>query len=72
MFEPFPLGLSGGDGVIAMELLSAIRGELAAILRLSGCANEKAPAFGPELLAEQIKMVAGARNHRELTLTCPI
>jgi site-specific DNA recombinase len=37
-----------------------VRGELAAILRLSGCANEKAPAFGPELLAEQIKMVAGA------------
>ena len=40
-----------------------VRGELAAILRLSGCANEKAPAGGPELLAEQIKMVAGARSH---------
>ena len=25
MFEPFPLGLSGGDGVIDMELLSVIR-----------------------------------------------
>ena len=49
-----------------------VRGELAAILRLSGCANEKAPAGGPELLAEQIKMVAGARNLRELTLNCPI
>jgi hypothetical protein len=39
-----------------------VRGELAAILRLSGCANEKAPAERPELLAEQIKMVAGARS----------
>jgi site-specific DNA recombinase len=37
-----------------------VRGELAAILRLSGLANEKAPAGRPELLAEQIKMVAGA------------
>ena len=37
-----------------------VRGELAAILRLSGCANEKAPAGSPELLVEQIKMVAGA------------
>ena len=43
-----------------------VRGELAAILRLSGCANAKAPAGGPELLAEQIKMVAGVRNHREM------
>jgi DNA invertase Pin-like site-specific DNA recombinase len=49
-----------------------VRGELAAILRLSGLANEKAPAGGPELLAEQIKVVAGARNPRELTLNCPI
>jgi len=39
-----------------------VRGELAAILRLSGPPNEKAPAGGPELLAEQIKMVAGARS----------
>jgi site-specific DNA recombinase len=37
-----------------------VRGELAAILRLSGLANRKAPADGPALLAEQIKMVAGA------------
>jgi site-specific DNA recombinase len=49
-----------------------VRGELAAILRLSGCANEKAPAGGPELLVEQIKVVAGARNLREMTLNCPI
>jgi hypothetical protein len=49
-----------------------VRGELAAILRLSGLADAKAPAGGPELLAEQIKMVAGARNHRELTLNCPV
>jgi site-specific DNA recombinase len=44
------------DGRLRVE----VRGELAAILRLSGCANEKAPAGRPELLAEQIKMVAGA------------
>ncbi len=37
-----------------------VRGELAAILRLSGSGNAKAPAGGPELLVEQIKMVAGA------------
>jgi site-specific DNA recombinase len=37
-----------------------VRGQLAAILRLSGLANEKAPAGSPELLTEQIKMVAGA------------
>ena len=42
------------------RLMVEVRGELAAILRLSGLANEKAPAGGPELLAEQIKMVAGA------------
>jgi hypothetical protein len=45
------------DGRLRVE----VRGELAAILRLSGCANEKAPAGRPELLAEQIKVVAGAR-----------
>ena len=44
------------DGRLRVE----VRGELAAILRLSGCANEKAPAGRPELLAEEIKMVAGA------------
>ncbi len=36
-----------------------VRGELAAILRLSGTGKEKAPAGGPELLVGQIKMVAG-------------
>ena len=45
-----------------------VRGELAAILRLSGCANEKAPAGRPGLLVEQIKLVAGARNTRFLRL----
>ena len=45
-----------------------VRGELAAILRLSGLAHEKAPAGGPELLAEQIKVVAGARNCLDLLL----
>jgi site-specific DNA recombinase len=44
------------DGRLRVE----VRGELAAILRLSGCADEKAPAGGPGLLVEQIKMVAGA------------
>src|SRR5271166_2444336 len=44
------------DGSLRVE----VRGELAAILRLSGHANEKAPARGPELLAQQVKMVAGA------------
>jgi site-specific DNA recombinase len=44
------------DGRLRVE----VRGELAAILQLSGCANEKAPAGRPELLVEQIKMVAGA------------
>jgi hypothetical protein len=42
------------------RLMVEVRGELAAILRLSGCANEKAPASRPELLPEQIKMVEGA------------
>jgi hypothetical protein len=56
------------DGKLRME----VRGELAAILRLSGRANEKPPALRPEVLVEQIKLVAGARNSRELTLTCPI
>lgn len=49
-----------------------VRGELAAILRLSGSGNAKAPAGGPELLVEQVKMVAGARNHRELTPMCTV
>jgi hypothetical protein len=44
------------DGRLRVE----VRGELAAILRLSGCADEKAPAGEPGLLVEQIKMVAGA------------
>ena len=45
--------------------------ELAAILRLSGRANEKPPARGPEVLLEQIKMVAGARNNREFDSDLP-
>jgi site-specific DNA recombinase len=48
--------LAPEDGRLRVE----VRGELAAILRLSGPPNEKAPAGGPELLAEQIKLVAGA------------
>ena len=57
------------DGRLRVE----VRGELAAILRLSGCADEKAPAGGPGLLVEQIKMVAGARYQRYLpTLQCTV
>ena len=48
--------LTPENGRLKVEM----RGELAAILRLSGFANAKTPAGGPELLAEQIKMVAGA------------
>jgi hypothetical protein len=52
------------DGRLRVEM----RGELAAILRLSGFANEKAPAGRPELLAEQIKVVAGARYDLNRTI----
>jgi len=48
-----------------------VRGQLAAILRLSGLANEKAPAGSPELLAEQIKLVAGARFEPATLLPIP-
>ncbi len=44
------------DGRLRVE----VRGELAVILRLSGLTNEKAPARKPELLAQQVKLVAGA------------
>ena len=44
------------DGRLRIE----VRGELAAILRLSGLTNENAPAGGPGRLAEQVKLVAGA------------
>ena len=37
-----------------------VRGELAAILRLSGAVNAKTPAGEPGLLVEQVKLVAGA------------
>jgi site-specific DNA recombinase len=50
------------DGRLRIE----VRGRLAAILRLSGHANEKAPAGSPELLAEQTKVVARARNWLDL------
>ncbi len=44
-----------------------LKGELAGILNL--CDAKKKPAASYEERAEQIKMVAGARNHRELTLS---
>ena len=52
------------DGKLRVE----VRGELAAILRLSGCANEKAPTFGPGLLVAQIKLVAGSGVSRRRNL----
>jgi site-specific DNA recombinase len=54
--------LKPADGKLEIEL----RGELAGILALSEAG--KASAFSPEEKALQIKMVAGACNHRELTL----
>jgi DNA invertase Pin-like site-specific DNA recombinase len=52
------------EGELAIELV----GELAGILALN---KEKGPKpFGPG--ARQLTLVAGARNHRELTLNCPI
>jgi len=48
------------------ELRIDLRGELAGILSL--CDSTKKPASSYEERAQQIKMVAGARNHRELTL----
>lgn len=52
----------------AGRLRVEVRGELAAILRLSGRGSAKAPAGGPELLAERVKMVAGDRDHRQSRL----
>jgi len=52
-------------GVLRIE----IKGELAGILDLCREANSKKPgSLSTAGLAEQIKMVAGARNHRQLTL----
>jgi hypothetical protein len=44
-----------------------VRGELATILGLASGARGRAAA-DPTVLAEQIKLVAGAGNHRQLTL----
>ena len=48
------------------ELSITLTGELAGILSL--CDSKKKPASSYEERAKQVKMVAGARNHRELTL----
>jgi hypothetical protein len=61
---PGPVEADTRDGHLRIE----VRGQLAAILRLSGLTNEKAPAGSPELLAEQIKLVPGARNCLDLLL----
>ena len=50
------------DGKLRIEL----KGELAGILNL--CDSKKKPAASYEERAEQIKMVAGARNQRYLHL----
>ena len=47
-----------------------LTGELAGILSL--CQESKKPGHDGQAHAEQIKMVAGAGNHRELTLQVPI
>ena len=50
------------------RLRVGVGGELAASLWLSGFANEKAPAAGPELFVGRIRLVAGARNSLEFLL----
>ena len=51
------------------ELRIEIKGELASILELCREANSKKPGgLSTAGLAEQIKMVAGEGNHRQLTL----
>jgi site-specific DNA recombinase len=55
------------------ELRIEIKGELAGILEL--CregANRKPGSLSTTGLAEQLKLVAGTRNHRQLTLCTPI
>ena len=47
-----------------------LKGELAGVL--NHCDAKKKPAASYEERAEQIKMVAGARNLRELTLRVPV
>jgi site-specific DNA recombinase len=50
------------------RLCIEVRGELAAILRMSGGAKQAKSADGKaDALAVQMKLVAGARNHRQLT-----
>ena len=51
------------DGALKIEL----RGELAAILALTA-ESTKARGLSTTGLAEQIKMVAGTRNHRQYTI----
>jgi site-specific DNA recombinase len=48
------------------ELSIDLHGEIAGILSI--CDDRKKPASSSKRRAEQIKVVAGARNHRELTL----
>ena len=47
-----------------------LRGELAAILGLSGVRNAKAPAdvAGAFCITQQVKVVAGTRNYLDLLL----
>jgi hypothetical protein len=55
--------LTPEDGKLRIDL----RGELAGILAL--CADKRKPgSVSGTGLAEQVKLVAGARNHRDLTL----
>jgi hypothetical protein len=51
------------DGKLRVE----IRGALASILSLCAAGNTKGPSVSAEALGVEVKMVAGKRNHRELT-----
>jgi len=50
------------------ELHVEIKGELAGILELCDAGNKKPGSLSTAGLSQQIKMVAGARNPRQLTL----
>ena len=53
------------DGQLQVEL----RGELAGILALAAADSRKPGSHSATGLAQQIKMVAGARNHRRFTIS---
>jgi hypothetical protein len=61
--------LTPENGTLQIDLKGAFAGILAV------ACNSKKPAAGrsgPQILEEQIKMVAGTGNHRQLTFKCSI